>query len=95
MTSFCANSTIVQQLKTKKKQKVDGQDGGLLVHATLADQQPQYLREVHKSAPKRISKVWTYDITVANMSSPHLYTKLSHSFHTIMGGTYDLTFEKN
>ena len=29
MTSFCANSTIVQQFKTKKKQKVDGQDGGL------------------------------------------------------------------
>ena len=29
MTSFCANSTIVEQFKTKKKQKVDGQDGGL------------------------------------------------------------------
>ena len=27
------------------------------VHATLANQQPQYLREVHESAAKRLSKV--------------------------------------
>ena len=91
MTSFCANSTIVQQLKTKKKTK--GRWTGwwfTAVHATLANQQPQYLREVHKSAPKRLSKVWTYDITVATVCSPQLYTKLFHSLHTIMGGINDL-----
>ena len=60
------------------------------VHATLANQQPQYLREVHKSAPKRLSKLRTYDITVATVCSPQLYTKLFHSLHTIMGGTNDL-----
>ena len=85
----------VQKLKTQNKQKIIGQDGSMhrSCHPPYLQppryKQSQYVGEIRKRDPK----LWKYEPTtplVASRSRTHLYNKLSHSLHTIIGGTNGL-----